>query len=413
MPPPRVCADRGVGATPGAAGTRDDLQDRLQSGAVPRADDHQLRRKRRPDFETGTPVVRVADLFCGCGGLTLGLAQAAQAAGASVDVVLAVDADSDATAAYSSNFPEASVVTGGVEELFDGALGVKGRTKAERAIATEIGVVHALIGGPPCQGHSDLNNHTRRADPKNAFYARMARAAAVLDPSIVLIENVPSVRHDKAGVVTTVTNELQSLGYDTADAVLDLHRLGVAQRRRRHVLLASRLDTDPAVVLQKVAAYDAGMADLRSAIGDLADITDGAGIDKAPRASVENRERMQWLLDNDAYDLPNEERPTCHQDDHSYKSMYGRLKWSEPAQTITSGYGSIGQGRYMHPELARALTPHEAARLQGLPDYFSFGPTTKRAVLATMIGNAVPPALARHVFAEFLPALDLNDQAAA
>ncbi|HVT64285.1 MAG TPA: DNA cytosine methyltransferase [Mycobacteriales bacterium] len=380
---------------------------------MPPADDDELRRNRRPAFETGTPAVRVADLFCGCGGLTLGLAQAAQTAGVAVEVALAVDADSDAAAAYASNFPEANVLTGGVEDIFDGALGGKTLTEAERVIAKEIGAVHALIGGPPCQGHSDLNNHTRRADPKNAFYALMARAAAVLGPRVVLIENVPSVRHDKGGVVAAVVNELQSLGYRTAEAVLDLHRLGIAQRRRRHVLLASRLDADPAVVLKTVAAHDAGEADLRSAIGDLAGITEGAGLDQAPRASVENRRRMQWLIDNNAHDLPNKERPTCHQDDHSYKSMYGRLKWSEPAQTITSGYGSIGQGRYMHPELARALTPHEAARLQGLPDYFSFGETTKRAVLATMIGNAVPPALSRHVFAELLPALVVEDEAAA
>jgi DNA (cytosine-5)-methyltransferase 1 len=77
--------------------------------------------------------------------------------------------------------------------------------------------------------------------------------------------------------------------------------------------------------------------------------------------------------------------------------MYGRLKWEEPAQTITSGYGSIGQGRYMHPSEKRALTAHEAARIQGFPDYFQFSEVTKRADLATMIGNAVPPQLAEQI----------------
>ena len=88
--------------------------------------------------------------------------------------------------------------------------------------------------------------------------------------------------------------------------------------------------------------------------------------------------------------------------DSSYKSMYGRLRWEEPAQTITSGFGSIGQGRYMHPDRTRALTAHEAARVQGFPDYFDFSACPTRSALATMIGNAVPPQLGAAVLTSFL-----------
>ena len=112
--------------------------------------------------------------------------------------------------------------------------------------------------------------------------------------------------------------------------------------------------------------------------------------------------RMQWLLANDEHDLPNHLRPRCHQDGHTYKSMYGRLRWEEPAQTITSGFSSIGQGRYMHPERLRALTAHEAARIQGFPDYFDFSAAVTRRALTTMIGNAVPPELGRHIFEALL-----------
>ena len=107
---------------------------------------------------------------------------------------------------------------------------------------------------------------------------------------------------------------------------------------------------------------------------------------------------MQWLLEHDAYDLPNALRPECHRNDHSYKSMYGRLKWNEPAQTITSGFSCIGQGRYMHPDQPRALTAHEAARIQSFPDYFDFSAAIRRSDVATMIGNAVPPLLGRTLF---------------
>jgi DNA (cytosine-5)-methyltransferase 1 len=113
---------------------------------------------------------------------------------------------------------------------------------------------------------------------------------------------------------------------------------------------------------------------------------------------------MQWLIDNDEHDLPNRLRPACHQGEHSYVSMYGRLKWNEPAQTITSGFGSLGQGRFMHPSHCRTITPHEAARIQGFPDYFTFDSAVTRTELSVIIGNAVPPALASTLVARLIAA---------
>ena len=85
--------------------------------------------------------------------------------------------------------------------------------------------------------------------------------------------------------------------------------------------------------------------------------------------------------------------------------MYGRLRWDEAAQTITTGFGSIGQGRYVHPARRRTITPHEAARLQTFPDWYDFGKGTTRAALATMIGNAVPPLLMVALGLEVIPRL--------
>jgi DNA (cytosine-5)-methyltransferase 1 len=84
--------------------------------------------------------------------------------------------------------------------------------------------------------------------------------------------------------------------------------------------------------------------------------------------------------------------------------MYGRLRWDEPAQTITTGFGSMGQGRYVHPRAARTLTPHEAARIQSIPDFVDFG-DGRRTEWAEMIGNAVPPLLAREIGRLIVPAL--------
>jgi DNA (cytosine-5)-methyltransferase 1 len=365
---------------------------------------HPLRSRSRPAFESGEGVLRIVDLFSGCGGITLGVAQAARELDYALDIPLAVDCDAQTTATYALNFPKATVCTELVDKVFDGRLGTP-PTEQEQAMSDELGLIHALVGGPPCQGHSDLNNQTRRDDPRNALYARMARAAEVIRSAIVVIENVPTVMHDKSAVVDTVIAHLTAIGYSVASEVMKLEHLGVAQRRRRHVLLAvdpSMVRIGAAETLRAISDQPEELHDLRWAIGDLANVEDTRGIDKRPRASEENLVRMRWLLENNEHDLPNHMRPVCHQDEHSYKSMYGRLTWGQPAQTITSGYGSIGQGRYMHPDQPRALTPHEAARLQGFPDYFQFEPTLKRDTLATMIGNAVPPALTRAIFSLIL-----------
>jgi len=364
-----------------------------------------LEEKRRPPSSAGSPPLRLVDLFAGCGGLSLGVAQAASGHGRSLDVRLAVDFEPMATAVYKMNFADAAhVETAPVEEFFDGELGTA-TTLSERRTRSLVGDIDALVGGPPCQGHSNLNNHTRRVDNKNALYLRMARAAEVLRPGLVVIENVPSVvrdRHDGEGVVDRADRHLGSLGYRTAQQVVSLAELGVAQSRRRHILVATAAGEPTPERILEIATRDPIEHDLRWAIGDLLNAPESGLLDRRPRPTPVNFARMQFLLDNDLYDLPNAERPECHQGEHSYRSMYGRLRWDRPAQTITSGYGSIGQGRYMHPEQPRALTAHEAARIQGFPDYFDFSACPTRSALATMIGNAVPPQLGKAITGAYL-----------
>lgn len=366
---------------------------------------HPLAVTERPSFESPNNPVTVVDLFAGCGGLTLGVAQAAFHLGRGLDVRLAVESNQAAADVYKANFPKIQdLKVADVTTLFSPDLDFP-LTASEAELKKSIGRLDVLVGGPPCQGHSNLNNHTRRDDPKNALYAVMARAARVLSPEMIVVENVPAVLNDKykgMNAVSVVRDHLATLGYQVSDRVISLHELGVPQKRKRHILLAVRQDRiAPVEVFEQLISTPAQTADLEWAIGDL--IQEGESIfDRASKPSADNIKRMEYLLAKNEYNLPNHLRPTCHQGEHSYKSMYGRLAWKQPAQTITSGFGSIGQGRYMHPDLPRALTPHEAARIQGFPDYFDFGMATTRSALATMIGNAVPPQLAQRLLLEIL-----------
>jgi DNA (cytosine-5)-methyltransferase 1 len=346
----------------------------------------------------GKPV-RAVDLFCGCGGMTLGLAEAARRAGRCVEVALAIDSDEQVLQIYRQNFGENSARCADIGSIFNGRPGSK-LTESELAIAADAGEIDLLVGGPPCQGHSDLNNHTRRNDPKNALYLKMARAAAVLKARVVVVENVSAVQHDKERVALATTEALQMSGYVVASRVVDFRTVGVPQSRKRLLLVASKeKSVSPKAILESLDVWrNHSPRTVRWAIEDLCAGNSQTVFDCSSIPNKVNKARMSILFDRGLYDLPDEDRPACHRDNqHSYRSVYGRLRWDQPAPTITTGFGCMGQGRYVHPALRRTITPHEAARLQTFPDSFSFSAATRRGVLAKAIGNAVPPLLMMNV----------------
>lgn len=341
--------------------------------------------------------------------MTLGFEAAARAMGADV-TGLAVEANPSIAAVFAANFPGTSTVASAVEDLIDGECG-DAATPTEDRLSRTFGQPDVLMGGPPCQGHSDLNNHTRRTDSRNQLYLRMARAAEILDPRVVVVENVPAVLHDKSGVVQETIGVLEKRGYQVAQDIIEMRHLGVPQARRRHVVIGSRCDVDPREVLELLASLKVDGRTVRWAIEDLVDLPDESRepIDVPARRSPENQRRMRYLFEHDLYNLPNELRPVCHRDkEHSYNAVYGRLRWDDPAPTVTTGFTSMGQGRYVHPARQRTLTAHEAARLQSFPDWFDWH-TKSRTLLSTMIGNAVPPLLMARLATLMLPDLLSND----
>ena len=370
--------------------------------ASPRAAFEQafLRRKTSPRPTHGWPELRCADMFCGCGGLSLGAREACLAAGLRFFSALAVDADPNCMEVYRRNFSCRLPLRQDIQRVISGKLGEKA-TEHETELLGKIGSIDILLAGPPCQGNSDLNNHTRRRDKRNRLYERVARFVELVRPTHVLIENVPAAIHGVERAVQRTSRRIQEAGYTVDQGVVDLARLGVPQRRKRHVVVASA--TRAIRVTDVLAGAEvASQRTVRWAIGDLeGEEPDGVFTSPARHSDV-NLKRMQYLLDNDLYDLPNHMRPPCHRNGHTYKSMYGRLRWDAPAQTITSGFMSPGQGRFVHPARPRTLTPHEAARLQLFPDFFDFSSIESRRALARMIGNAVPMNLGYLFCLEFL-----------
>lgn len=370
------------------------------------------------------PPLRTVDAFCGCGGLTLGAAQAALAVGRKFEAVAAIDVDDGGLEVHRANFGTKHVLHTSASSLVDFHVsGTAGEARfayepeiIDAALAEEAGKIDLFLAGPPCQGHSNLNNKTRREDPRNLLYLTAVALAVGLKARMVVIENVPDVVNDKSGVVLSAKALLKASGYTFVDCgILAANEMGWAQTRKRFFLIAAKLGRGKApLTLRAVsAALKRDALNLGWAIGDLVRKKDGVTstsvMDTVPALSEENRARISWLFANDKYDLPNHERPDCHKDGHSYPSVYGRMFWDKPAQTITTGFLTPGRGRHIHPLQPRVITPHEAARIQAFPDSFRFvvnGHDPARVAISKWIGDAVPPLLG---YAATLPLLVMTE----
>jgi DNA (cytosine-5)-methyltransferase 1 len=363
----------------------------------------ELRGIEPKQLTASTERIRVVDLFCGGGGFTAGVLAAAKAVGICAEPVAAVDLDAVALAVYRNNNPGAICVNANVDSLVDYAITKSGATwrfsytpqLTDVPLANHLKKVDMVIGGPPCQGHSNLNNITRRDDPRNNLYLTVPAIGIALNAGAILIENVQSVTLDKARNVDKARDCLQAAGYHVDDAVLEGARLGVPQMRKRYFLVATR--SKGAAALQRVHEIMAGQ-EITSweAISDLSrKATRRRLFDSPAILSPDNQMRVSHLFDHGLYELPDDVRPECHRDGHTYPSVYGRMYKDRPAQTLTCGFMSPGRGRFIHPTQRRGLTPHEGARLQGFSDTYEFrdssGVPLHRKDLAKLIGDAVPP----------------------
>lgn len=343
--------------------------------------------KKKPVSSGRKGEIRAIDLFCGCGGLSLGVSEACRALEYQFTPILAADIAENALSLYERNFQNHISMHDPIERIIDGELGDP-LSESEKQFVQTVGSIDMVIGGPPCQGNSDLNNHTRRTDPRNLLYLKMVRCVEILKPQSVIIENVPGVQHDTHSVVQLARQALIDMGYTVDSGTMDMSTIGIPQKRKRFFMIASlkkEISFQNAIISNMLPTRNVSWA-----INDLLDVTGESVFDTTAHSSSINQERMQYLFDHDLYDLPNSERPDCHRlKQHSYNSVYGRMHWDAPAPTITGGFGSNGQGRFVHPMFPRTITPHEAARIQFFPDYFIFS-DVKRRELQQIIGNAVP-----------------------
>jgi DNA (cytosine-5)-methyltransferase 1 len=316
------------------------------------------------------------DLFSGAGGLTLGLRRA------HFRVLGAIELESLAAETYRTNFPDV--------HLWESDIRRVSVALVLRQLGLKRGQLDLLAGCPPCQGFSSLrtlNGHERVEDDRNELVLEFERFVRGLRPRAVLLENVPGLMTDVR--LDRLSRTLGQLGYRVTTQVLDAAKFGIAQRRKRMILVAGR---GRAVM---PAAEGGPGRTVRDVIGWLPP----AGSSGDPLHDLSERREVRTLelirrIPKDGgsrADLGVEAQLQCHRRSDGFHDVYGRMAWEGLAPTITGGCVNPSKGRFLHPEEDRAITLREAALLQGFPPDYHFSLRRGKYLAAEMIGNALPP----------------------
>ena len=289
--------------------------------------------------------------------------------------------------------------------------------------------VDVVIGGPPCQGFSNLGSKDPD-DPRNSLWREYVRVVLEADPQVFVLENVD--RFSKTLEFDMLMNELRSGRLKRwkwhAAEVLNAADFGVPQRRQRTILIASRVGPikHPVPTRARVASGRLEKWNgVESVIGGLpkkpetTELPDESvelfgqtvpGIFKMPDLHFGRRPTQKSLDRYDhippgggRFDLPDHLLPECWANKPTGTTdVMGRMQWDQPSLTIRTEFYKPEKGQYLHPQwdaknasrrVNRVITHQEAALIQTFPtDYLWCG---SKIEIARQIGNAVPPMLAQ------------------
>ena len=320
--------------------------------------------------------IKVASLFCGCGGSDLGTVGDFQYLGKKydrlpVDIVYAVDFDAKAIETYNSNFEHPARCADVCNEDFE-----------------KLPDIDMVIGGFPCQSFSTVNPTKDTNDERAQLYKQIVRILHIKQPKVFICENVKGLMLLQHGlIIRQIVKEFENEGYTVRYKLTKATEYGVPQKRERVIIVGIRKDIDfnyefPEPILKE------------SEYVPLSKVIDKLDIDN-PKYYFSQRavEGMKNAKNNMKRGL--------------WQDLNG------PSLTITShlaktSINSRDPVLLVNPEkeLYRRFTPREAARIQSFPDSFIFPVSDTYAY--KQIGNAVPPVMMWHVVCSVLEAFGYN-----
>lgn len=334
--------------------------------------------------------LKVLDLFCGCGGLSLGLEQAG------FNIVLGIDIWDDALKTFELNHVNSKTHC---EDLSKVNFPEIKNTYLQKGI-------DVIVGGPPCQGFSISGNRDPN-DPRNNLYSSFVEAVEFFEPRAFIMENVPNLASMQQGKIRdTIVSEFENLGYTITHKKLLASDYGVPQNRNRFILVGIRngkkfIFPETTHAEEKISSSDA--------INDLPEHS----IECGSVYPCEIKSDYQELMRKNSSGVFNHEI-TNHTDKTisiiakvpdggNYKDLPENLRDTRRVNIAWTRYNSnkpsftidTGHRHHFHYLFNRVPTVRESARLQSFPDTFRF--LCSKTSQYKQVGNAVPPILAKHL----------------
>lgn len=364
-------------------------------------------------------VPKLVDLFCGAGGMSEGFVNST----AGFVVAAAFDKEQAACNTFAANIP-ARVDCVDISHIENPAAVLDGLNVSQ---------VDVIVGGPPCQGFSQVGRarikslqleEQTRLFARNELYQQYFRFVEAFQPLIFVMENVPTLLSFENGAYfDAIEKESQRLGYVIEHKIIDAVEYGVPQGRRRLIIVGSRIGR---LFRWPRVLNEQNYVPLTDAIGDLPVVQPPSLIEKLPYLPQENLSEYQRLMRSKVPTADREfiyehvVRPVREDDitiftmmepgqkytdipveyrrynSESFKDKYYKLKPNAPGVTVTAHLDKDGY-RYIHWDnnQHRTISVREAARIQSFGDHFRF--TGSRSSRFRQIGNAVPPLMAEKI----------------
>ena len=367
------------------------------------------------------------DFFCGAGGMTCGLIRAG------MHVLAGVDNEPQCEATFRQNknrngprpefvckdiFPKSRAYTHGQQEEIGERIEELIREYKARTGYKALRLIFAICA--PCQPFTKITKikmsdgrKFKRTNDANLLLT-MTNLIERFRPDALICENVEGIADGKNSMLVRFKRKLKRAGYDFDARVINAARFGVPQNRKRtigigfdsnrYAIKCEVPDADPRVrksvttsevigQLPPLAAGDRHPTIPNHRARSLSEIN-LKRISCAPPGETNGYLRYTPYGD---LSLPCHRRLEEREGSASFTDTYTRMKGDEVAPTITTKLISITNGRFGHFDIRqnRALTPYEGALLQTFPKWYIFHPADNTEFTSTLIGNAVPPTLAK------------------